>query len=176
MDAQSSTDLPWPVVDPHFLSGNRKQYQSFPTSDSLLSRITAFSASNPMYGLKSPLGRPLTEVERRLPHISPLHKILDDIQVGKFSNWKTRWKMYKEVSEDVAVHQLRQELRQLYREVGADISCTNLMPISHCVDALQYEALATYILARDMGVFGGDEGATDTTPRCPIPSPIHPRG
>ena len=96
-----------------------------------------------MFALESPLGRPLTEIERRLPHITLLHKILDDIHRGKFSNWKTRWKMYKEVCEDVAVHQLRQELRQLYREVGADIRCTNLMPQSHCVDALQFEALAT---------------------------------
>jgi hypothetical protein len=118
-----------------------------------------------MYALKSPLGRPLTEVERRLPHITLLHKILADIQDGKFSNWKTRWKMYKDVNEDVAVHQLRQELRQLYREVGADISSTSLMRLSHCVDALQTEALATYVLARDKKVFGGASSASDTTPR-----------
>ena len=102
-----------------------------------------------MYASTSPLGRPLTEVERILPHITYLHKILADIQDGRYNNWKTRWKMYKDVSEDVAVHQLRQELRQLYREVGADISCTELMLLLHCVDESQAETLTSYILARD---------------------------
>ena len=67
--------------------------------------------------------------------------------------------MYKDVREDVAVHQLRQELRQLYREVGADISVTDLLPLLQCVDAAQQEYLTAIVRARDHEVLR-DGGAT----------------
>ena len=67
--------------------------------------------------------------------------------------------MYKDVKEDVAVHQLRQELRQLYREVGADITASDLMPFRHCVDAAQQEQLTLLAFARDHEV-PRDGGAT----------------
>ena len=154
MNARASTDLTTPETDPPSILPHRKRFQPYPMFYSLQARMVGFSSSNPMYSSTSPLGRPLTLCENLLPLITLLHKILDDIQGGKSSNWQTRWKMFKEVSEDVAVHQLRQELRQLYREVGADYSCTKLMPSARCANVAQSEALAAGVHVGEHVVFG----------------------
>ena len=123
-----------------------------------------------MYELASPLGRPLNQFEFRLPHITLLHKVLADIQEGRYCNWQKKWKMYKDVREEVAVHQLRQEIRWLYREVGVDISSTDLMPRLHCVAPVQQEQHNAVALTRDNEVHrSGAFSSLDAPTPPPLP-------
>ena len=70
---------------------------------------------NPLLANPSPLGRPLSTVERLSALAALLHRVILDIQEGRYAKWAGRWKYLRYTREDIALHQMRQELRQLYR-------------------------------------------------------------